>query len=187
MVVKDSTRLSFRLMSKEDAQNLWTLDQNPEVMRYLNGGKPTSMKTINDVFIPRMEAYRNTAMGYGLWQVTDKKNQEYLGWILVRPMDFFTDKPDFTNIELGWRFFKKAWGNGYATEAAIAVKDAILHPKNDQKTSKIKIQNISALAIEDNLGSIAVMKKIGMHFIKKFNHEDPTGNLNAVHYQMAAK
>jgi RimJ/RimL family protein N-acetyltransferase len=187
MVVKDSTRLSFRLMGKENAQDLWVLDQDPEVMRYLNGGKPTSMETINDVFIPRMEAYRNTTKGYGLWQVTDKKNQEYLGWILVRPMGFFTDKPDFTNIELGWRFFKKTWGKGYATEAAIAIKDAITHPESDQKTSKINIQNISALAIEDNLGSIAVMKKIGMHFIKKFNHEDPMGNLNAVHYQMAVK
>jgi RimJ/RimL family protein N-acetyltransferase len=122
MIVNNSTRLSFRLMGKDDALDLWTLDQDPEVMHFLNGGKPNSIETINNVFIPRMEAYRDTKKGYGIWRVTDKQSQEYLGWILVRPMDFFTDKPDFTNLELGWRFFKKTWGQGYATEAAIAIK-----------------------------------------------------------------
>lgn len=166
-------------MGQEDAQALWELDQDPEVMHFINGGKPNSMQTINEVFLPRMQAYTNANKGWGLWQVCDKASYEYLGWVLVRPMDFFTDKPNFIDLELGWRFFKKAWGKGYATEAAIAIKDAI--------ASQTDIHYVSALAIEENIGSVGVMKKMGMNFTKKYTHQDPIGDFIAVHYQMSVK
>ncbi|MBU2926169.1 GNAT family N-acetyltransferase [Colwellia sp. 1_MG-2023] len=179
MIIKNSARLSFRLMESQDAQLLWQLDQDPEVMHFLNGGQPTSMTSINEVFIPRMNAYRDSEKGFGLWHVSDKNSREYFGWILARPMDFFSDKPDLADIELGWRFFKKTWGKGYATEAAIAIKNSLATQAN--------IQSFSALALEDNIASIAVMKKMGMCFKKKYDHHTPLGNFIAVHYQMAIK
>jgi len=179
LTIPDSARLSFRLMGQEDAQTLWQLDQDPEVMRFINGGEPNSIETILEVFIPRMQSYTDASKGWGIWQVNDKATQEYLGWVLVRPMDFFTDSPQFNDLELGWRFFKKAWGKGYATEAAIAIKNAV--------TEQNDIDFVSALAIEDNLGSIGVMKKVGMNFIRKYAHKDPIGDFIAVHYQMSVK
>tara|TARA_B110000467_G_C18225885_1_gene425795 strand:+ start:491 stop:994 length:504 start_codon:yes stop_codon:yes gene_type:complete len=164
-------------MGPKDAQALWELDQDPEVMHFLNGGKPNSMDDIENIFIPRMAQYMDTNKGWGIWQVSDKETKEYLGWVLARPMQFFTDTPIFDDIELGWRFFKKTWGNGYATEAAIAIKDALI----DQGG----VSYISALAVEDNLASTQVMKKIGMSLLKKYLHEDPIGDFDAVHYQMA--
>tara|TARA_R110002167_G_scaffold34573_1_gene110316 strand:- start:100410 stop:100952 length:543 start_codon:yes stop_codon:yes gene_type:complete len=177
--IHDSARLSFRLMGQEDAEALWAIDQDPEVMHFLNGGEPSSMESINEVFLPRMQAYRNPIKGFGIWQVSDKSTDEYLGWVLIRPMAFFTDKPNFTDLELGWRFFKKVWGKGYATEAAIAIKNSFV--------SQTDIKYVSALAVEDNLGSIAVMKKMGMKFIRKYDHKDPIGDFIAVHYQMQVK
>jgi RimJ/RimL family protein N-acetyltransferase len=179
MIIKNSSRLNFRRMGLEDAQALWEIDQDPEVMHFLNGGKPTNMDTINSIFLPRMLHYRDPIKGFGIWQVSDKITKEYLGWVLVRPMSFFTDEPDYTNLELGWRFFKKTWGKGYATEAAIAIKNTIAKQPD--------IQYVSALAVEDNIASIAVMKKVGMKFIKKYDHQDPIGDFIAVHYQMAVK
>jgi len=179
VTIADSARLTFSLMGQEDAQLLWELDQDPEVMHFINGGKPNSMETIKDVGLPRMKAYTDANKGWGIWQVSDKLSQEYLGWVLVRPMDFFTDKPNFVDLELGWRFFKKAWGKGYATEAAKAIKNAV--------ASQTDIDYVSALAIEDNIGSISVMKKIGLEFIRKYSHKDPIGDFTAVHYQMSVK
>lgn len=179
VTIADSTRLSFRLMGQEDAQALWQLDQDPKVMHFINGGKPNSIDTINEVFLPRMQAYTNAHKGWGIWQVSNKTTQEYLGWVLVRPMDFFTDQANVTNLELGWRFFEKAWGKGYATEAAIAIKDAVARQTD--------IDYVSALAVADNVASISVMKKIGMCFIKKYDHKDPIGDFSAVHYQMSVK
>jgi len=179
MDIADSTRLTYRLLGQDDARALWELDQDPEVMFFINGGKPSSIETINEVFLPRMKAYTDEKNGWGLWQVSDKVTQEYLGWVLVRPMDFFSDEPKWRDLELGWRFFKKDWGKGYATEAAIAIKNGV--------ASKSDIDYVSALAIEDNNGSISVMKKIGMSFMKKYIHKDPLGDFNAVHYQMSVK
>ena len=166
-------------MDRNDAQALWQLDQDPEVMKYLNGGTPTSMEQVHSVFIPRMEKYRDSEKGWGLWQVSDKTTDEYLGWVLVRPMAFFTDSPDYQDLELGWRFFQKSWGKGYATEAAIAIKDAVAEHTD--------INHVSALAVADNLGSIGVMKKMGMKFVRAYLHKDPIGDFDAVHYQMSVK
>lgn len=179
MQITDSARLTYRLMGKDDAQALWELDQDPAVMQFINGGKPNSMDTINKVFLPRMQAYTDEQKGWGIWQVSDKNTQEYLGWVLARPMGFFTDEPKLNDLELGWRFFQKSWGKGYATEAAIAIKNRIAEQKN--------IEYVSALAVEDNHGSIAVMKKVGMHFIRQYAHKDPIGDFTAVHYQMSVK
>jgi len=177
MQVPDSARLTFRLMGPEDAQALWQIDQDPAVMKYLNGGTPTSIELINSTAIPRMERYRNDTKGWGIWQVLDKETNEYVGWVLVRPMAFFTDSPNFKDLELGWRFFQKSWGKGYATEAAIAIKDAVV--------TNSDITHVSALAVADNLGSIGVMKKMGMGFVRAYLHKDPIGDFDAVHYQMS--
>lgn len=166
-------------MDSQDGQALWQIDQDPSVMKYLNGGTPTSMEQINTTFIPRMQKYRDETKGWGIWQVSDKHTNEYLGWVLIRPMHFFTNSPNFSDLELGWRFFQKSWGKGYATEAAMAISNAV--------TAKTEVTHVSALAVADNLASIAVMKKIGMKFVSAYLHKDPIGDFDAVHYQMPVK
>jgi len=177
--IADSARLTFRLMGQEDAQDLWELNQDPEVMQFINGGKPDSMADIRSKYLPRLKQFTNEKEGWGLWQVCNKESNEYLGWVLIRPMEFFSDAPNVDDIELGWRFFKKTWGKGYATEAALAIKEAI--------AKQAEAHFVSAVALEDNIASISVMKKIGMNFIKKSTHTDPMGDFIAVHYQMPVK
>jgi len=171
-------------MGQDDAQALWELDQDPEVMHFLNGGKPNSLDDINNTFLPRMAKYTNRDKGWGIWQVLDKENNDYLGWVLARPMDFFTESPKFDDIELGWRFFRKTWGKGYATEAAIAVKNAVVLQASIEGDV---INFISALAVEDNIASTKVMEKMGMSLLRKYRHLDPIGDFDAVHYQMPIK
>ena len=179
MYIKNSERLKFRLMDIGDAQVLWALDQDPEVMKFLNGGKSTSIEQVKSVFIPRMDKYRDSKLGWGIWQVVDKITDEYLGWVLIRPMSFFTESPNVNDLELGWRFFKCTWGKGYATEAAIAIKNAV--------TANSDVTHVSALTVADNLASIGVMKKMGMSFVSAYLHKDPIGDFDAVHYQMSVK
>ncbi len=183
MKVADSNRLSFRLFGQNDGELLWQLDQDPDVMEFVSNGKTNSMDDINNICLPRLAKYTNEQQGWGIWQVSDKETQEYFGWILVRPVDFFSEdialkEAGLKDIELGWRFFKKTWGKGYGSEAAIAIKEALV--------AQTDIDFISAIAIEENYGSIAIMKKLGMSFIKKELHKDPLGNENElVCYQAA--
>ena len=50
-------------MDENDAQLLYELDNDPDVMKYLTRGKTSSLQSIKDVFIPRLNAYRNEQNG----------------------------------------------------------------------------------------------------------------------------
>lgn len=176
MDITDSTRLTFRMLTAADEQLLFELDQNPEVMRYINGGKISTMEHIRQVFIPRLNSYYNPDKGWGLWGVFIKNTEQFIGWILVRPFNFFNEQPEQQNLELGWRFKQESWGQGLATEAAEHVKQALIHLGG--------IKQLSAIAMPDNIGSINIMKKIGMRYLRTELHKDPLGDLDVVYYQM---
>jgi RimJ/RimL family protein N-acetyltransferase len=91
-------------------------------------------------------------------------------------MHFFSEAPEFDNVELGWRFFQSSWGKGYASEAALHIKNTLA--KNNV------LKHFSAIAVKDNLGSIAVMKKIGMSYVKTYLHKDPLFESHVVYYKI---
>lgn len=87
--IPDSQRLRFRLMDEHDGDLMYELDQDPEVMRYIAPGRVPNRDDITSVFIPRMQSYRSADKGWGLWQVNTLADNEFIGFILVRPMYFF--------------------------------------------------------------------------------------------------
>lgn len=183
--VPDSARLCFRLMDMNDAAALFDIDQDPEVMRYLSAGVCTTMEQIEQRMLPRMLAYRDPKLGYGIWEVTTRADcaqlpSSYIGWILVRPMGFFTENPQPDNLELGWRFKRIAWGAGFATEAANAVAAAVAEQAAKLQTP---VRYLSALAVPDNQPSIAVMQKLGMQFVSQRLHQDPMWTAEVVEYR----
>jgi RimJ/RimL family protein N-acetyltransferase len=174
--VNNSERLRYKLMDESDADLLFELDQDPAVMKYLTQGKPSSRTHINNVLLPRMQQYRNPDKGWGLWQVSHVESESFIGWILARPMNFFSDNRNEADIELGWRFMQRSWGQGYATEAAKAVMMA-LH-------RQVGYHKFTALAVPANKGSIRIMEKLGMNYQKTAVHEDPLGDIEAVYYSI---
>ena len=163
-------------MTEKDAPLWFELDQDVEVMRYINGGKKSSMEDINNVFLPRVNQFTNPKQGWGLWQVNVLETDQYIGWILVRPMGFFSEIPELHNLELGWRFKQNSWGKGYATEAALAIKQALNSNNYNGK--------FSAIADPNNTASINIMKKIGMHYLENKIISTPQGDTEIVYYQM---
>ncbi|MCW8107892.1 GNAT family N-acetyltransferase [Alteromonas ponticola] len=163
MQIEDSKRLTFSFVTEADADFLWEVDQDQAVMKYINGGKPTTREEIEGVFLPRLQAYANLPLGWGIWRVSIKETQQDIGWVLVRPMGFFTATADPENLELGWRFKREYWGNGFATEAAQSVRDSL---------TEFGISQFSALANPNNHASIAIMKKLGMTYSHTFHYQD---------------
>lgn len=174
MKVSSTERLELHLMADTDAELLYELDQNPNVMKYINGGKLTSMEDIEKVMIPRMNSYRNPPNGWGLWKVLKRNDKQFIGWILVRPMDFFNDSRNDNDIELGWRFKQESWGKGYATEAAEAVMTALIDLGIYEK--------MSVIVVPGNQASIRIMQKLGMKYLKTDIHKDPLGDMEVEYY-----
>lgn len=181
ITVPNTERLRLTLLSEADKELLFELDQDPDVMRYINGGKVTTWEDIEKIFVPRLNAYRNPQKGWGLWAAHTLDGNHYLGWVLVRPLHFFdeTTETELHNLEIGWRFKQSAWGKGYGTEAAKAVCDAVSAPD--------EVTKICALAEKENVGSTRIMEKLGMRYLRTIIYKDPLADDEVVYYEKTVK
>ena len=66
-VFLETDRLVLRRFSLADVDNLVNLDADPDVMRYVTGGIPTSREEIQDEFLPAFLSYYQRYKGYGFW------------------------------------------------------------------------------------------------------------------------
>lgn len=97
---------------------------------------------------------------FGLFAVENKSTGEFIGFTgfsIPQFEAFFTPC-----IEIGWRYKKESWGQGFATEAAIS---CIVYGFKTLRFGKI-VSFTSAI----NKKSISVMEKIGMKYVADFNH-----------------
>lgn len=179
LCINPSARLRYRLLGSKDANLLFELDQDPDVMRFISNGQITPIEKIHSTFIPRLAAYTDAMKGWGMWGVFCEPDDIFSGWILVRPMYFFSNAPEYKNLELGWRFKKNCWGKGIATEAARHIMD-YLHTQTG-------INTFSAIAVTENTASINIMHKLGMQYVSSDLHKDPLGDMHVDKYTINIK
>ncbi len=89
--------------------------------------------------------------GYGWWAVEVQATGEFIGFAGLDQVD---DGMPFTGVEIGWRLARSAWGQGYATEAALTVLA--------YGFDTLDLSEILAVTTVTNLRSQAVMRRIGM-------------------------
>lgn len=141
----ESARLGYREFSPDDASDLFRLNSDPEVIRY-TGDPPFSSEEEARAFILGYDRYRRD--GYGRWSVVSKETFKLLGWCGLNRID--------GDIDLGYRFFRSAWGQGFATEAARACLDFGFN--------QLGMSRIIARALPENIASWKVLEKVGMTF-----------------------
>ncbi len=150
----ETERLILRQFTLDDVDNLFALDDDPDVMRYLTGGPGTSRDEIERDYIPAYLRYYDRFAGYGFWVAIERATGDFLGWLHFRPnRDDPVDQP-----ELGYRLRKSAWGKGYATEGSRAL---IAKGFTD-----LGVQRVIASTYQDNAASRRVMEKCGMRLVR---------------------
>ncbi len=157
----ETERLVLRRFAEDDADNLFGLDSDPEVMRFLTGGEPTPRGEIEDDVLPAFLRYYERFSGFGFWAAIEKGTGEFLGWFHFRPPE--GDSPD--NVELGYRLRRCAWGKGYATEGSRALIR--------KGFAELGVRRVFAETMAVNHASRRVMEKSGLSYVRTFRQEWP--------------
>ncbi|GAA3810214.1 GNAT family N-acetyltransferase [Streptomyces chiangmaiensis] len=144
-----------------DAEHLLALDNDPEVMRFINGGKPTSRETIRTQTLPRL-LHDYACLGTrGYWAAEDKATGTFLGWFEFRPLD----EHSAAVVELGYRLNRAAWGKGHATEGSRVLID--------KGFRDFGVERVTANTMTVNTRSRRVMERAGLSFLRNFTGDWP--------------
>ena len=160
-VFLETRRLVLRRFTVADAGDLVSLDADPDVMRFITGGVPTSREEIETEVLPAFLGYYRRYEGFGFWAAVAKATGEFLGWFHFRP------RPDAGpgEVELGYRLRKSAWGKGYATEGSRALIC--------KGFTEFGVQRVVAETMAVNTASRRVMEKSGLKLVRAFHQPWP--------------
>ncbi len=151
----ETDRLILRRFTADDLDDLYELDADPEVTRFINGGRPTPLEEIRDELLPRFIAQYEQSPGYGRWAAIEKDGGTFLGWFALT-----ADPAEPGTAELGYRLRRSAWGRGYATEGARALVD--------KGFTELGMRRVTANTMTVNTGSRRVMEKTGLRLLRTF-------------------
>jgi len=157
-VFLETDRLTLRRFTAEDEDNLFELNSDPEVMRFLNGGTPTRREEVRTRIIPVFLGYYERFEGFGFWAAAETATGQFLGWFHFRPPLRDAATPagwDQDGVaELGYRLRRSAWGKGYATEGSRALIG--------KGFTEFGVRRVVAETLAGNLGSRRVLEKSGL-------------------------
>ena len=151
-----SERLGFRNWMDSDIEKMIRINADREVMQYFPA-LPSIQETI--AFIERMQI-QFAKKNYCYFAVDELASGTFIGFIGLCDQTYESDFTPHTDI--GWRLRRSSWSRGYATEGA---KACLEYAKQN-----LNLPEIFSVASMVNLNSIRVMEKIGMSFVKNFDH-----------------
>lgn len=154
----NTDRLIMRGWRESDLAPWAAMNADPEVRRYLGPlltFEQAAAWVLN--FQDDLDRY-----GFGFWALEVRETGEFIGFTGLGNVD--AEMP-YGGVEVGWRLARAAWGNGYATEAALAALG--------YGFDIMCVDEIVAVTVERNLRSRAVMRRIGMTNDPAEDFDDP--------------
>ncbi len=152
MTTLSTPRLQIRPWQRHDRPALERMAVDRDMMRYVTGGKPWSAARI-DAFLQR-QSENHDVHGLAFGAVTHRAHDRVIGLAGIQPLDSGA-------FELGWWIWKDHWGQGYATEATLAV---VAHARY-----ALGLDCLYAVIDPPNAASIRVAEKLGMTFDRRIS------------------
>lgn len=149
VITLETPRLRLRPLIDADIEPWVAMFTDPAVMQFVSPA-PLSRQTAEAAFAHYRQLL--ATKGYGWWAVELKDGASFAGVILLEDVGF---SAAFTPaIEVGWNLLPAYWGNGYATEGALAALDYAF--------TVLKLDEVVALTAAGNVQSKHVMERLGM-------------------------
>ena len=140
----ETSRLALRPATMDDVDTLHAVWIDPDVRRYLWDDVVISRDRAREALEDCVATFR--ARDFGLWLAHGRDGGPLIGFTGLRPFD--------DDVELIYGVVPARWRQGYAREMAIAMFGYAF--------DRIGLRRVLAQTDPPNVGSIAVMRSLGM-------------------------
>lgn len=147
-------RLMMRPFRAEDGPMMYALNEDTDVLQYTGDVQFETVAAASG-FLQNYGQYEK--YGVGRLVVALKETGEILGWCGLKY------HPSSDEYDIGYRFFKRHWGKGFATESA---KAAMVYGFRT-----LKLNRIIGRARVENQASINVFNKLDMRFVGPYTED----------------
>jgi RimJ/RimL family protein N-acetyltransferase len=150
----ETDRLVLRLPRIADAPGLLEAFADPEAMQYIGDGSTTDL--VGSEQAVRRWLDRWDAWGLGMFVLERTLDSRVLGRAGFLRWNPETWEIGGSETELGWGLAREHWGRGYATEAALALRDWAFDDRG--------LTRLISLIQHENRRSVRVAEKLGERY-----------------------
>jgi RimJ/RimL family protein N-acetyltransferase len=110
----ETLRLAMREFTPDDYGDLYALNSDPRVMKFIADGMPSTRDEVARA-LRRFIRYPTLYPDLGIWHTSRRDTGAFIGFFALNYAGRSAD------IEIGYRLLRNAWGQGFATEGATAL------------------------------------------------------------------
>jgi RimJ/RimL family protein N-acetyltransferase len=170
----DTQRLCLRTPISGDAESLYNLFADPQVMRGLNRPPISAIEEARAMIEEAVRSWETDGLGPFIIETT-ATNGQVVGQAGLMVFDTRGWTPStwesagsHAQPELGWALIRAHWGRGYATEAAAAIRDwAYEFLSIDRLVSLISRDNLRSQRVAERLSAIPVEGVTPAHSVRQ--------------------
>ena len=149
-LIVETERLLLREFVEDDAEAFFKLNTNPQVVRFVPDKPLLSVEQARQLLAEHPIAdYRKHGFGRGACIL--KTTGEQIGMAGLKYLK------ELDEVDVAYRFLPSHWGQGFATEAALAsVRFGFAH---------LGLKQIIGLVMPENAASVRVLEKTGLRYV----------------------
>jgi len=157
MLILETPRLILRHFKPQDLDALFSLYRDPEIRQYFPDGVRTLEETREELewFLHGHPKFPRL----GLWATVERSSGALLGRCGILPWAI----EERHEVELAFLLNKARWGEGLATEAALAIKG--------YARDVLALGRLICLITPGNSASVRVATKVGMNYERELRDE----------------
>jgi len=146
-----TSRLILRGFTEQDIDRMHAIMSEKDIMRYFPRTDPPSREQVQRMIKGQLQHWEEH--GYGWWAVDLRPDQQLIGWCGLGHL------PETDEDEVAYLLSSAHWGQGLATEAALA---SLLFG-----FEQLGLTSIVGIAHPENVASRRVLEKLGMSFLEQ--------------------
>lgn len=148
---KRTSRLILRPFTEDDAEPLYGILCQDDILRYFPNPGPPSPDRVRRLVAHQLVHWAERGLGW--WAVEPHGTPELIGWCGLQFL------PETQETEVGYLLSRPFWGQGLATEAA--------RTSLQFGFEELGLESIIGLVHPDNIASQRVLEKLGMSLVDR--------------------